>query len=130
MLTTEQTRHQTSCIGQFEFNLAHSISQKKRNMDHFSQLLHNHQQEVIQQQLEDFLEHRPNRESLIGKHILKEIPIAPSLIQISKQLEWNKRSCSLQRKIYNRPSLSILVERGIVKGFFTDHFFVQTNLTS
>jgi hypothetical protein len=65
--------------------------------------------------LEQYLKHRPEVNTLVGKNILKDTQLAPTLIQVSEKLKWEKKTAYLQHKINDRPELNSLITRGIIK---------------
>lgn len=82
---------------------------------------------TLRAELEMFLEQRPNREQLVCNNILKEYSVAPSLIQTTEKIKWNKKSKSLQKKIIRRPEISTLREKGILLGMLLccNHLHVE-----
>jgi len=65
--------------------------------------------------LEDYLLHRPDPATLVDKNILKDPQVAPTLIKASEKIKWEKKSTFLQHKIHDRPEVSDLIDRGIIK---------------
>lgn len=73
---------------------------------------------TLRADLEMFLEQRPQREQLVCSNILKESSVAPALIQTTEKIMWEKKTKSLQKKIYKRPEIGYLREKGIMDGMW------------
>ncbi|KAL9645364.1 hypothetical protein ABK040_002563 [Willaertia magna] len=73
---------------------------------------------TTREQLEKFVESRPNLQELLERNILKEYEcnakVSYSLMKTVEQLLWRKRQCTLSQKLEHRPNVEELEQRGIL----------------
>ncbi|KAK4153373.1 hypothetical protein C8A00DRAFT_15395 [Chaetomidium leptoderma] len=65
--------------------------------------------------LEYHLSHRPDRQELVEKNILRSSTAAPGLQAHQKDLEKHMRADSLNEKISHRPSPEALIKEGVLR---------------
>ncbi|ORZ18382.1 hypothetical protein BCR41DRAFT_321764 [Lobosporangium transversale] len=67
------------------------------------------------EELETFLKHRPDREELVEKNILKDSHVAPALQRKEEELKRSQLEDLLNTKITQRPTVEALVEKHILE---------------